>query len=158
MSNTGKTRSFHTIAIPHKDVLDGNLTMDVFAADLWEVFKGRAPAEYSDSDAFFNRTYLTQGLKDLLNVVEKRVSGNGGDPVIQLQTPFGGGKTHALIALYHKSKEWKAKRVVIVGTALQPNQIPPQFPLRCRNRRTNRLRPSLTQCRARTSGAVHRGV
>ncbi|MCJ7635761.1 AAA family ATPase, partial [Candidatus Bathyarchaeota archaeon] len=122
MKHTGKLRSFHTIAVPHKDVLDGNLTMDVFAADLWEVYKGRAPAEYSDSDAFFNRTYLTQGLKDLLNVVEKRVTGNGGDPVIQLQTPFGGGKTHALIALYHKSKDWHAKRVVIVGTALQPGE------------------------------------
>ena len=122
MNNTGKMRSFHTIAIPHKDVLDGKLTMDVFAADLWEVFKGRAPADYRDSDVFFNRTYLTQGLKDLLDVVEKRVSGNGGDPVIQLQTPFGGGKTHALIALYHKSKEWQAKRVVIVGTALQPGE------------------------------------
>ena len=122
MKHTGKLRSFHTIAVPHKDVLDGNLTMDVFAADLWEVYKGRAPAEYSDSDAFFNRTYLTQGLKDLLNVVEKRVTGNGGDPVIQLQTPFGGGKTHALIALYHKSKEWQAKRVVIVGTSMQPGE------------------------------------
>src|SRR5208283_1299499 len=69
-----------------------------------------------------NRTYLTQGLRDLLSVVQKRLSGNGGDPVIQLQTPFGGGKTHALIALYHKSKEWQAKRVVIVGTALQPGE------------------------------------
>lgn len=49
--------------------------MDVFATDLWEVFKERAPADYCDSDAFFNRTYLTQGLKDLLNVVEKRVTG-----------------------------------------------------------------------------------
>lgn len=122
MKNTGKLRSFHTIAVPHKDVLDGNLTMDVFAADLWEVHMGRAPADYRDSEAFFNRTYLTQGLRDLLSVVEKRLSGNGGDPVIQLQTPFGGGKTHALIALYHKSKEWQAKRVVIVGTALKPGE------------------------------------
>ena len=63
MKHSTKLRSFHTIAIPHKDVLDGNLTMDVFAADLWEVFKERAPADYRDSDAFFNRTYLTQGLK-----------------------------------------------------------------------------------------------
>ena len=122
MKNTGKLHSFHTIAVPHKDVLDGNLTMDVFAADLWEVHMGRAPADYRDSEAFFNRTYLTQGLRDLLSVVQKRLSGNGGDPVIQLQTPFGGGKTHALIALYHKSKEWQAKRVVIVGTALQPGE------------------------------------
>lgn len=122
MSRLGKGRPFHTIAVPHKDVLEGNLTLDVFAADLWEVYKGRAPADYRDPQAFFNRTYLTEGLKELLNVVQKRLSGAVGDPVIQLHTPFGGGKTHALIALYHKAKDWNAKTVVIVGTAMQPGE------------------------------------
>jgi len=32
--------------------------------------------------------------------------GEGGDPVIQIQTPFGGGKTHALIAMYHMAAAW----------------------------------------------------
>ena len=105
-------KPFHTIAVPHQDILDGKLTMDVFAADLWETHLGRAPAEYKDPATFFKKTYLTQGLKNLLNIVEKRLKGEGGDPVIQIQTPFGGGKTHALIAMYHKAKEWKAKTVV----------------------------------------------
>ena len=56
-------KPFSTIAIPHRDILEGRLTMDVFAADLWEVFKGRAPAEYQDSTIFFKKTYLTDGLK-----------------------------------------------------------------------------------------------
>jgi len=112
--------AFHTIAVPHGDILSGRLTMDVFAADLWEVFQGRAPDEYRDPQRFFQKTYLTEGLKHLLAVVEKRLRGQGGDPIIQIQTPFGGGKTHALIAMYHKAKEWGANRVVAVGTAMSP--------------------------------------
>ncbi|MBN1472033.1 MAG: ATP-binding protein [Syntrophaceae bacterium] len=54
-------------------------------------------------------------------MVKKRVEGKGGDPIMQIQTPFGGGKTHALIAMYHKVQEWGAKRAVIVGTALSPH-------------------------------------
>lgn len=115
-------RSFHTIATPHKDILEGRLTMDVFAADLFEVSKNRGPDEYRDAETFFRKTYLTQGLKNLLNVVEKRLSGGGGDPVIQIQTPFGGGKTHAMIAMYHKAREWGAKRVVVVGTSLSTEE------------------------------------
>jgi hypothetical protein len=111
-------KAFHTIAIPHKDVLEGKLTMDVFAADLWEVAQNRGPDEYKDAETFFRRTYLTEGLKNLLSIVEKRLQGRGGDSVIQLQTPFGGGKTHALIAMYHKAVEWSAQKVVVVGTAL----------------------------------------
>jgi len=111
-------KAFHTIAIPHKDILQGRLTMDVFAADLWEVHKNRGPDEYKDADTFFSKTYLTEGLNNLLSVIQRRLSGKGGDPVIQIQTPFGGGKTHALIAMYHKAKEWGAKRVAIVGTGL----------------------------------------
>ena len=115
-------KPFSTIAIPHRDILEGRLTMDVFAADLWEVFKGRAPEEYQDPNIFFRKTYITDGLKNLLTITENRLKGKGGDPIIQLQTPFGGGKTHSLIALYHKTKEWGAKVVVIDGTALDSKE------------------------------------
>jgi regulator of replication initiation timing len=109
-------KAFHAIAVPHRDILEGRLTMDVFAADLWEVAQNRGSEEYRDSATFFRKTYLTENLKELLAGVEKRLRGNGGDSVIQLQTPFGGGKTHSLIALYHKAKEWGSKTVVIDGT------------------------------------------
>jgi hypothetical protein len=114
--------AFHTIAVPHEDILAGRLTMNVFAADLWEVFQGRAPDEYRDPDRFFQKTYLTEGLKHLLAVVEKRLRGEGSDPVIQIQTPFGGGKTHTLIGMFHKTGEWQARSVVIVGTPLAPEK------------------------------------
>jgi predicted AAA+ superfamily ATPase len=116
-------KPFSTIAIPHRDILEGRLTMDVFAADLWEVFKGRAPEEYQDSDIFFGKTYITDGLKNLLDITKKRLKGEGGDPIIQIQTPFGGGKTHSLIALYHKTKEWGVNVVVIDGSALDPKEV-----------------------------------
>lgn len=115
-------KAFHTIAIPQKDVLEGRLSMDIFAADLWEVHNGRAPPEYGDPGTFFRKTFLTKGLNEILEAVKRRCDGRGGDPVIQLQTPFGGGKTHALIALYHKAKEWGCKTPVIVGTALNSSQ------------------------------------
>lgn len=113
-------KPFHTIAVPHDDILQGRLTMDVFAADLWEAAQNRGSDEYRDAETFFKKTYLTQGLDNLLHVVQKRVAGQGGDPIIQIQTPFGGGKTHALIAMYHQAQQWNAKRVVMVGTALGP--------------------------------------
>ncbi|MEM4318058.1 MAG: DUF499 domain-containing protein [Candidatus Nitrosocaldaceae archaeon] len=114
-------KPFHTISIPHKDVLEGKLGLDIFAADLWQVYNNKGPEEYKDANIFFKKTYLTEGLKNLLDIVGKRLRGEEGDPVIQLATPFGGGKTHALIALYHKAKEWKVKPVVIVGTPLSNN-------------------------------------
>src|SRR2546426_9398762 len=115
-------KPFHTIAVPHKDILEGRLTMEVFAADLWETHLARAPEEYTNPDLFFKKTFLTKGLKNLLDVVEKRLKGKGGDPVIQIQTPFGGGKTHALIAMYHKARQWNAKRVIIAGTSMSPDE------------------------------------
>jgi len=114
-------KPFTSIAIPHDDVAKGRLTMDIFAADLWQVAKGTAKPDYQDPQLFFQKTYITRGLNHILNLAESRLKGMGGDAVIQLQTPFGGGKTHTLIALYHKSKEWNAKVVVLDGTALPGN-------------------------------------
>jgi len=118
-------KAFHTIAIPHKDIREGRFTMDVFAADLEQVCRNKGPDEYRDAETFFEKTYLTDGLQNLLDRVEKRLKGKGGESVIQIQTPFGGGKTHALIAMYHRAKEWKAKTVVLVGTEMSAGEETP---------------------------------
>ena len=86
---------------PHRDVASGAFTVAEFAADLELVRKGEGSAEYTDPKLFFERTYLTRGLRDLLTLGLKRITGAGGQPVVNCQTNFGGGKTHSLIALYH---------------------------------------------------------
>ncbi len=111
-------KPFHTVAVPHDDVAQGNFSLDVYAANLWDVRLNTGVEEYRDAERFFKKTHMTIGLNNLLVDVENRLCGRGGDPVIQLQTPFGGGKTHALIAMYHKAKLWGAKPVAIVGEKL----------------------------------------
>src|SRR3989304_156914 len=99
--------SWWQVTTPHKDIKEGKMSEAIFAADLGDVVYGKAPLEYKDASTFFQKTYLTQGLKNLLENVLSRLGGGKGDPVIQLQTPFGGGKTHALLALYHIIKNRK---------------------------------------------------
>ncbi len=116
-----KLAPFEMIAKPHRDILRGHFTSDIYAAKLGQVVKKEGPLEYINSQQFFEKTYLTDGLKGLLSGVEGRLKGRerqNQDPIIQLQTPFGGGKTHTLIALYHKAKEWDATPIVIVGSEL----------------------------------------
>ncbi len=108
-------KAFTEIAIPHRDILEGKFRMETYAADLWEVAKGTAPQEYGDSETFLSKTYETLGLKQILIEAEKRLKGQPSDSVIQLQTPFGGGKTHTLIYLYYKAQEWGANVVVFCG-------------------------------------------
>lgn len=99
--------SWWQVTTPHKDIREGKLSEAIFAADLGDVVYGKAPLEYQDASIFFQKTYLTQGLKNLLDNVLSRLSGGKGDAMIQLQTPFGGGKTHALLTLYHIVKHRK---------------------------------------------------
>lgn len=89
------------IITPHADVASGRFEQAEFAADLYQVATGNADPEYQDPVAFFGRTYITSGLRKLLIGAARRLSAQGGDPVIDLQTNFGGGKTHSMIALYH---------------------------------------------------------
>ena len=94
-------KCWRDVIAPHKDVRDGKYQEATFAADLFSVYEGNAADEYGDPQRFFERTFLTEGLKALLQEGIKRICGEGGIPVFELQTHFGGGKTHNLLALYH---------------------------------------------------------
>lgn len=94
-------KPWREIAKPHKDVLEGTFKQSEFAADITQVATGTAPEEYQDAEKFFARTFITEGMRLLLISVAQRLAGLGGDPVIQLQTAFGGGKTHTLLAVFH---------------------------------------------------------
>jgi uncharacterized protein len=97
-------KPWREIAVPHQDVLKGTFQESEFVADISQVHQGKASDEYQNPAYFFTRTYITEGMALLLDSVVKRLAGQGGDPVIQLQTAFGGGKTHTMLAVYHLAK------------------------------------------------------
>jgi hypothetical protein len=94
-------KPWREIIVPHPDVLNGTFQQSEFAADLTAVRTGKATPEYGDAKAFYERTFITEGMGRLLTQVAQRLNGKGGEPIIQLQTAFGGGKTHTLLAVYH---------------------------------------------------------
>jgi predicted AAA+ superfamily ATPase len=143
VSNATNLKPWREIVTPHPDVASGRYQQAEFAADLWQVHLGEGSDEYRKPVEFFRRTYLTESLKRLLTNAVQRLSGEGGDPVVQLQTNFGGGKTHSMLALYHLfsgvhpselpgvdammaeaniDRLKKAKRVVLVGNKISPGR------------------------------------
>jgi predicted AAA+ superfamily ATPase len=139
----GGLRPWREVVTPHPDVAKGNYQQAEFAADLAQVHQGVGSDEYRVPRDFFQRTYLTYGLRKLLVTALQRLSGTGGDPVVDLQTNFGGGKTHSLLALYHLfsgvpvsdlvgmepvlseagvPRPPQTRRAVLVGYALSPGQ------------------------------------
>jgi len=86
---------------PRPEVLEGELTGDIFAARLKDVIDGVAVPVYQDAETFFHNTYPTAGLRLLLGEALGRLTGAraGNSPILRLETAFGGGKTHNLIAL-----------------------------------------------------------
>ncbi|MDP1647842.1 MAG: Swt1 family HEPN domain-containing protein [Rubrivivax sp.] len=137
----GNLKPWREVVTPHKDVASGRYQQAEFAADLWQVHLGQGTDEYKNPVEFFRRTYLTESLKGMLVGAVRRLAGKGGDPVVQLQTNFGGGKTHSMLALYHlfsgvaptelagidavmkaaeATKLTNARRVVLVGNKISP--------------------------------------
>ena len=99
--DTAGLPAWRDVVEPHDDVAQGTFQLAQFAADLRQVAQGVARPEYGDPVQFFDRTYITRGLKYLLSQTLQRVNGIGGEPVLDLMTTFGGGKTHSEIAVYH---------------------------------------------------------
>src|SRR5262245_28623365 len=99
---------------PRADVEAGTTKDEQFAADLAQVVNGTAPKEYSDPALFFRHSYPTRGMRELLKAVLTRVSGKGGEiaSIIRLDTQYGGGKTHGLIALVHAVRGMKGVKSV----------------------------------------------
>ena len=105
----GSLKPWREVMPPNRDVAEGSFQQAEFMADLQQVFDGRAESTvYGHPINFFSQTYVTPGLRTLLVNTLRRLSGNGGDPVIQTKTGFGGGKTHSMIALYHLVKNFAA--------------------------------------------------
>ena len=144
--------SWRDVIEPHPDVAQGRYKNAEFAANLAQVARGEGAFEYRDPVEFFSRTYVTEGMTGLLVQALKRLNGKDGEPVIQLKTAFGGGKTHSMLALYHMMRGKvtadklpniqhvlelaevsalpRANVAVLVGTALDPTKArrPINFP------------------------------
>lgn len=103
--------AWRDVVEPHDDVARGTFELAQFAADLRQVHQGVAGPEYGDPVEFFGRTYLTRGLRYLLEQAIRRLSGGGGEPVVDLMTTFGGGKTHSLLAVYHAAAGVSAEKL-----------------------------------------------
>ena len=93
--------SWYSTIEPHRDIREGDFSEDVFAADIGDVYAGVAPDDYQDAYLFYRKTFVTAGLEALLRRVHRKLTEGKGPSVIQIQTPFGGGKTHSLVAIYH---------------------------------------------------------
>ena len=96
-----RLRPWREVCEPHPDVLEARFSDAEFAANLALVDQGEGGEEYGDPAAFFRITYATEGLRRVLTATLARLAGRGGEPVIGLQTNFGGGKTHTMLALHH---------------------------------------------------------
>lgn len=107
---------------PHEDILEGRLEMSTYAADLGAVDRAdtSTPRVYRDADEFFRTTFLTVKLRQLLVDVLTVLGGGAGDRVLQLRTPFGGGKTHSMLALYHLMKSRRGISVPDVASLPDP--------------------------------------
>jgi predicted AAA+ superfamily ATPase len=97
-------KTLFEICSTRPDILKGDIRESDFAADLAQVINGTAPPEYALPDKFFANTQPTQGLKALLKTVCQRLQGTGGSAALRLDTQYGGGKTHSLIALTHAAQ------------------------------------------------------
>ena len=139
----GGLKAWREVVTPHPDVSSGRYQQAEFAADLWQVYQNEGSDEYKHPTKFFRRTFLTDGLRQLLERGLARMAGTGGDPVVELQTNFGGGKTHSMLALWHLfsgtavgelpgvdelvkeagvAVPKPVRRAVIVGTKISPGQ------------------------------------
>ncbi|MCC6694832.1 MAG: DUF499 domain-containing protein [Candidatus Hydrogenedentes bacterium] len=117
-------KPWREIVTPHPDVASGRYQQAEFAADLSQVHRNEGADEYRDATQFYARTFITDGLKDLLVNAVRRLGGKGGDPIVELQTNFGGGKTHSMLALYHLVSGRTAAELPGIEVVLQEAALP----------------------------------
>lgn len=112
------------LCVPREDVQRRSIAESDFAADLAQVLRGEAPADYRDPAQFFANTHPTHGLKTLLRAVCERLTASSQQisPIFRLDTQYGGGKTHALIALVHAA--WGMPGVGNIAEFLPPELVP----------------------------------
>src|ERR1035437_8713847 len=96
---------WHDVVRLRNDLKSGELSLNIFAADLYDVVRGRAKPVYQQPAEFFALTYPTFNLRELAKDVSLRLAGRNDKAIRQLALTYGGGKTHTLITLYHLAND-----------------------------------------------------
>lgn len=125
-------QSVTTTCQPRPDILAGTFNPEIFTASLSQVldfYRGKSGGIsnlYTDANLFFTEaTYPTQGLQTVLSEVFGRLNGDSSFPAIhRLETAFGGGKTHTLIALTHLGFKGNALQEVVTGLLTDAAVLP----------------------------------
>jgi len=124
-------KPWYKVITPREDLRDNRpLDASEFAVHLDHVRDNRAPADYQEPQRFFDRTFLTKNLTDLVVGVVRRLSGVRVETsaIYNLTTQFGGGKTHALTLLYHLARggteatKWKGVPSILEAAGV--NDVP----------------------------------
>jgi len=102
----------------HPDVESESISLSTYALDLGAIVEKSptVPPTYRDPYSFFRATHLTTDMKNLIQEVYERLSGKEGNRVLQLRSPFGGGKSHTLATLYYAVKNRKEMEMAIPET------------------------------------------
>lgn len=125
---------------PRPEILAGTFNPEIFTASLSRVLADYSKGEaregsaslYSDPVAFFrDATHPTLGLCSILdNALARLTNGDLSRPAMQrLDTAFGGGKTHTLIALAHAALQGKPLAAHMTGI-VEPERLPEPGQLR----------------------------
>src|SRR6266581_1263078 len=124
-----KVIPWHEVVRLRDDLRTGELSLSLFAADLYDVAMGTARPVYQDPSHFFALTYPTFNLRELAKDVVLRLGGKNDKAIRQLELTYGGGKTHTLITLYHLTHDPRTLRsdLPAIQEFIQHiGQMPPQ--------------------------------
>lgn len=111
--------------LPHEDIRENKVNETLFAVNLSRAINNKGASEYREPKLFFEHTYLTRTLQSLILDVVNILRGQpGSNSVLHLQTNFGGGKSHAELALYHLlTSPQQALEVTHLADFLSKNEI-----------------------------------
>lgn len=151
---TGALKPWREVVTPHADVASGRYQQAEFAADLWQVHLGEGSDEYKKPQEFFRRTFLTESLKRLLVGGIQRISGQGGDPVVQLQT----ARVQSELTRYLSDNWAPIIEKDVDGPSSLPLKIDAEQPNLGKLHATRRVARTIYLGSAPTADAAHRGL
>lgn len=115
---------------PRQDLISGSFNPEVFTASLRQVighYRGdvKVTTAYTDARAFFREaTSPTHGMRRVIEHVFRRLNGDNMVPFLsRLETGFGGGKTHTLIACTHLAH----RGTELASLVSEINLVDPQY-------------------------------